>query len=126
MTLCAAGMRSSFNLALTKLRANVTDVSSLGLAMGFEYGPMTATRLGMKGDLTRCSVSRGVLIAEEEQRRCSNSDSAIGTLAYNKASPAVRAVFGATRKRANLDYDTAVSELSNQGDKTATQHGGES
>jgi class 3 adenylate cyclase len=119
LTLCAAGMRSSFNLALAKLRANGTDASGRGLAVGFEYGPMTATRLGMKGDLIRCSVSRGVLTAEGEQRRCTGTESAIGTQAYNKASAAVRTVFGTTRKRANLDYDTAVEELSNRGDKAA-------
>lgn len=119
LTLCAAGMRSSFNLALAKLRANGTDGSNLGLAVGFEYGPMTATRLGMKGDLIRCSVSRGVLTAEGEQRRCSGTESAIGVQAYNKASAAVRAMFGTTRKRANLDYDTALNELSDRGDKAA-------
>lgn len=119
MTLCAAGMRSSFNLALNKLKAAGTDASSLGLAVGFEYGPMTATRLGMKGDLIRSSVSRGVLTSEAEQRRCSGTESAIGTSAYNKASAAVRAVFGSARKRANLDYETAVNELSDKGDKAA-------
>jgi class 3 adenylate cyclase len=119
MTLCAAGMRSSFNLAISKLQANGSDVSGLGLAVGFEYGPMTATRLGMKGDLTRCSVSRGVLTAEDEQRRCAGTESAIGVVAHNKASPAVRSLFGTTRKRAALDYDTALRELSDKGDRVA-------
>lgn len=64
MTLCTAGMRSSFNLALAKLKSNGTDASTLGLAIGFEYGPMNVTRLGIKGELVRCSVSRGVLAAE--------------------------------------------------------------
>ena len=119
MTLCAAGMRSSFNLALTKLQANGTDASSLGLAVGFEYGPMTATRLGMKGDLIRCSVSRGVLTAEDEQCGCTGTETAIGAVAYSKASSAVRGLFGTTRKRTALDYDTAVKELSDRGDKAA-------
>lgn len=119
MTLCAAGMRSSFSLALTKLRTNGTDASSLGLSIGFEYGPMTATRLGMKGDLVRCSVSRGVLSAEDEQCRCAGTETAIGALAYDRASAAVRALFGTTRKRSNLDYDTAVKELSDRDDKAA-------
>lgn len=119
MALCAAGMRSSFNLALTKLQSNGTDASSLGLAVGFEYGPMTATRLGMKGDLIRCSVSRGVLLAEEEQARCAGTETAIGVLAQKKASVPVRELFGTSRKRANLDYDTVVMELSDRGDKFA-------
>ena len=51
MTLCAGGMRSSFNLALPKLEASGVDASGLGLAIGFEYGPMNVTRLGIKGEL---------------------------------------------------------------------------
>lgn len=121
MTLCAGGMRSSFDLALSKLKAAGTDATSLGFSVGFEYGPMTATRLGIKGNLIRCSVSRGVLTAENEQKRCSGKETALGELAYKEASDAVRAVFGSTRKRANLDYDTAVKELAERGDKSAKE-----
>jgi class 3 adenylate cyclase len=116
MTLCAGGMRSSFNLALAKLKSNGTDASSLGLAIGFEYGPMTVTRLGMKGELVRCSVSRGVLAAEKEQGRCAGNETAIGAIAYQKGSDAVRSIFGTTRKRAGLNYDVAVDELSAKND----------
>jgi class 3 adenylate cyclase len=116
MTLCTGGMRSSFNLALAKLKSNGTDASSLGLAIGFEYGPMNVTRLGMKGELVRCSVSRGVLAAEREQSRCGSNETAIGATAYVGGSDAVRAVFGTARKRAGLDYDTAVQELSAKND----------
>jgi class 3 adenylate cyclase len=66
MTLCASAMRSSFDVALKRLKDKGTDASSLGLAVGLEYGPMTVTRLGIKGELIRCSVSRGVLAAEFE------------------------------------------------------------
>jgi len=119
MTLCAGAMRSSFSLAIKRLKEKGTDATSLGLAIGFEYGPMTVTRLGMKGDLVRCSVSRGVLTAENEQCRCSGVDTAIGSVAYDTGSDAVREIFGTTRKRANLDYDTAVQELSAKNDKAA-------
>lgn len=119
MALCAGGMRSSFELALKKLKDAGTDAMSLGLAIGFEYGPMTVTRLGMKGDLVRCSVSRGVLASEDEQKRCLGTKTAIGQTAYDTASDAVRDMFGATRKRANLDYDVAVKELSAKNDKAA-------
>jgi class 3 adenylate cyclase len=121
MTLCAGAMRSSFDLALKKLRERGTDASCLGLQIGFEYGPMTVTRLGMKGELVRCSVSRGVLTAEDEQWRCAGNETAIGVEAYASGSDAVRAVFGTTRKRANLDYDKVVQELSANGDKAATR-----
>lgn len=119
MTLCAGAMRSSFALALEKLKDAGTDATSLGLAIGFEFGPMTATRLGMRGGLVRCSVSRGVLQAEYEQGRCTGTETAIGSHAYDEATQAVRSLFGSSRKRADLDYDTALKELSNQGDKAS-------
>jgi len=119
MTLCLGGMRSSFNLAISKLKSSGTDATSLGLAIGFEFGPMTVTRLGMKGELVRCSVSRGVLTAEKEQSRCKGDEAAIGANAYAKATDAVRALFGTGRKRADLDYDTAVNELSEKSDSAA-------
>ena len=119
MTLCTAGMRSSFDLALAKLKVKGTDASTLGLAIGFDYGPMTVTRLGMKGELVRCSVSRGVLAAEKQQLRCAGNETAIGASAYEKGSDAVRAVFGTSHKRAGLNYDTAIQELSAKNDKAA-------
>jgi len=119
LTLCAGAMRSSFMLAQDKLKANGTNAMSLGLQIGFEYGPMTATRLGMKGQLVRCSVSRGVIAAEDEQHRCKGDESAIGPIAYDAASDAVRTLFGKTRKRAKLTYDTALAELDQKADKAA-------
>lgn len=119
MTLCSGAMRSSFDLAKDRLAAYGTDAKSLGLAIGFEYGPMTITRLGMKGDLVRCSVSRGVLVAEEAQRVCSGVETAIGSNAYKNASIAVRKLFGATQKVSNLTYDAAVETLDAGGDKAA-------
>lgn len=119
MTLCAAGMRSSFRLCIERLLAGGTDATSLGLAVGFEYGPMTVTRLGMKGDLVRCSVSRGALAAEREQCRCAGTETAIGATAYASGTEAVRAVFGSKRKREGLDYDAAIEELSARNDKAA-------
>jgi class 3 adenylate cyclase len=119
MTLCAGALRSSFNLALKRLKQKGTDATSLGLAIGFEYGPMTVTRLGMKGDLVRCSVSRGVVTAENEQKRSAGTETAIGKTAYDTATEAVRNIFGSNRKRANLDYDVAVDELAANNDKAA-------
>lgn len=119
LTLCAGGMRSSFALALDKLKEKGSDVTGLGLAIGFEFGPMNVTRLGMKGELVRCSTSRGVLTAEKEQSRCSGNETAIGAIAYARASDAVQAMFGATRKRSGLTYDIAVKELSEKNDSAA-------
>jgi hypothetical protein len=112
-------MRSSFDLALTRLKVNGSDISGLGLSIGFEYGPMTATRLGVKGELIRCSVSRGVLSAEAEQLRCSGQETAIGPVAYASGNEAIRQVFGKTRQRSRLNYPTLIEELVTKNDKTA-------
>ena len=119
LTQCAGGMRSSFELTLTKLKAVGTDASSLGLAIGFEYGPMNVTRLGIKGELVRCSASRGVVAAEQEQSRCSGTETAIGPIGYESSNDAVRAVFGKSRKRSGLTYDIAVKELADRDDGAA-------
>jgi class 3 adenylate cyclase len=119
LTLCAGGMRNSFDLALAKLKDSGTDATSLGLAIGFEFGPMNVTRLGMKGELVRCSASRGVLAAEAEQSRCSGSETAIGPTAYSKGSDAVRSLFGTSRKRSGLTYEVAVKELADKNDTSA-------
>jgi len=119
MTLCAGGMRSSFELALAKLKTNGTDASGLGLAIGFDYGPMNVTRLGIKGELVRCSASRGVVAAEGEQSGCSGTETAIGPIAYDSGNDAVRAVFGKSRKRSALTYDVAVKEMADKNDAVA-------
>lgn len=115
-TLCAGGLRSSFDLSIEKLSENGIDVDGLGLAIGFEYGPMTVTRLGLQGNRVRCSVSRGVLASESEQMRCSGNETAIGEEAYKEASDAVKNLFGPKRKVCDLDYNEAVESLAEDDD----------
>jgi class 3 adenylate cyclase len=117
--LCAGGLRSSFDLALERLAENGVDTTGLGLAVGFEYGPMTITRLGMQGDRVRCSVSRGVLASEAEQKRCLGTETAIGPEGYKSGTEAVRKIFGSKRKSAALTYDLALESLAADQDKTA-------
>jgi len=120
--ICAGALRSSFNLALESLRGRGIRVDDLALAIGFELGPMTVTRLGIKGDRIRCSVSRGVLASELEQRRCyDGTETAIGLHAYKAGSEAVRNLFSKNRKAANLDYNEVIEALAEDGDEPATQ-----
>ncbi len=118
-TLCAGGLRSSFDLALEKLADAGLDIDGLGLQIGFEYGPMTVTRLGLQGDRVRCSISRGVRASEAEQMRCAAAETAIGQVAYDAGTDAVRELFGDDRKMANLDYAEAVDALAGGDDQTA-------
>lgn len=119
-TLCAGGLRSSFDLALEKLENDGIDVGGLGLAIGFEHGWMTATRLGIQGDRLRCSVSRATYAAEGEQIRCNGQQSAIGQVAYEGGTAAIRKLFGKSRIIAGMGYDEAVDGLADDGDATAT------
>jgi class 3 adenylate cyclase len=120
-TLCSGGLRSSFELSLETLSAEDIDTDGLGLAIGFELGPMNVTRLGMQGDRIRCSVSRGVLGSEKEQTRCNGRETAIGQTAYDAATEAVQSLFGSTRKAADLDYNEVVEALSEKGDDSAKE-----
>jgi class 3 adenylate cyclase len=118
-SLCAGALRSSFELALEKLTDDGVDTAGLGLQIGFEYGPMTVSRLGLHGDRIRCSVSRGVRASEAEQLRCEAEETAIGPVAYDAGTEGVRELFGSPRKTAGLDYDTAVEVLADAGDPAA-------
>jgi hypothetical protein len=118
-TLCAAALHSSFDLILEKLNDEGIDVDGLGLQIGFEYGPLTVTRMGLHGDRVRCSISRAVLASELEQGRCEASETAIGKTAYAEASEGVRALFSDDRKIADLDYAETVDALTDSGDDGA-------
>lgn len=118
-TLLAGALRSSFNLALERLQEKGYAAEDLGLAIGFEYGPMAVTRLGMHADRIRCCVSRGVLESERRQSDCDGEETAIGPAAVTVASDAVQKLFGSENKARNLDYFTAVEMLTDEGDATA-------
>jgi class 3 adenylate cyclase len=101
----AAGLRSSFELCLDML----PGVSSLGLAIGIDYGTTPICRLGLRGEASvRTATSRSTCVSEAEQQRCDGTETALGEAAY-KASPAsIREVFSADRKVGNLNVDSAA------------------
>jgi len=103
-----------------RLEEESYETGDLGLAIGFEYGPMTLTRLGLKNDRVRCSVSRGVLESENQQKRCTGVETAIGADALKVASDAVKTLFGTQRKVKNLDFNEAAEALSDAGDQRAS------
>lgn len=116
---CVGALRSSFLSAIEHLKSEGGDTGELGLAIGFEYGPLSLSRLGMKGERVRCATGRSVTASEAEQRICKGTESRIGPAAYKAGSDAVRTLFGNSRTADNLDYDAAVEELSASGDKVA-------
>ena len=118
---CAGALRSSFSVAIEHLNSNGLESKELGLAIGFELGPLAISRLGMKGSLLRCATGRAVLTSEAEQMSCNGVQTAIGEKAYKAGTEAVRRVFTAERKVANLDYAAAVEELAASGDRVAKE-----
>lgn len=112
--LCAAAMRSSFNLAMTEMKAEGIDAGDLGLAIGLEHGIMSVTRLGMKGERVRCCISRSVLASEDEQLRCNGRQTAMGPELYDNAPEAFQTLFGESRRRSDFDYAAADDALNSK------------
>ncbi|KGD99625.1 transcriptional regulator [Rhizobium sp. YS-1r] len=117
--LCVGGLRSSFELALERLEDNGVDTDDLGLAIGFEFGPGSITRLGMQGSRVRCSTGRSILYSENEQKRCNGVQTAIGETAYNDGPASVRKLFGSSRRVSNLTYDVALESLAAENNAVA-------
>lgn len=120
-TRLAGALRSSFNLCIERLRAEGYETGDIGLAIGFDLGPVAVTRLGKKGDRIRCAIGRKVLESENRQCICSGTETAIGQAAYDGGSEAVRRLFGKNRKIAYMDYVEATEALAEKGDESAKQ-----
>ncbi len=117
--LCAGGLHDSFKLSLKTLEGENCEVGSLGLQIGIDYGPIATTRLGMKADMIRCSVSRCTREAEKEQGRCADNQTALGQNAYDVASAGVQSLFASNRIAEDLSYNSAVETLDDLGDAVA-------
>lgn len=120
-TRLAGALRSSFNLAIERLGAKGYETGELGLAIGFDLGPISVTRLGKHGDRIRCAIGRKVIESENRQCACKGTETSIGQAAYDVATNAVKALFGRNRKVANLDYVEATEALADKGDESAKQ-----
>lgn len=120
--LCAGALRSSFDLAKVILEEEGI-ACDLGLAIGLEYGPLVLTRLGVKGDMVRCCISRGVLASEKEQLRSTGKQTAIGAVAAAKGPVWVSEWFGDDRRLTGVTYAAVVSriEKAKQAEKSAGQ-----
>jgi class 3 adenylate cyclase len=89
--MCAAGMRSSFDLCLRLAQ----PAANLDLAIGIEYGPVPVTRLGTPGnDSVRCAAGRAVIDAERIQQSIVGGGVKMGPTALSHARSAVRKHFG--------------------------------
>lgn len=117
--LCVGALRSSFDRSLEVFNEKNINYGSLGLSIGFEYGPTAISRLGIQGKRVRCAVSRAVLASEASQSNCNGVQTEIGPVAYKKARESIRKLFGSNRIISNLDYLEAVEGLADYDDDTA-------
>ena len=93
--MCAAGMRSSFDLCL---RFTQPD-ANLDLAVGIEYGTVPITRLGTQGnDSVRCAAGRAVVQAERLQQSIEGGGVKMGPTALSHARSEVRKHFGSAAR----------------------------
>jgi class 3 adenylate cyclase len=122
--LCAAAMRSSFAIALKELEAEGIDANDLGLAIGLEHGFIAVTRLGIKGEMIRCCISRSVLASEAEQIGCTGRQTAIGPQLDKHAPQQFKDVFTATRKCTDFDYAAAEDALKPKDDSKKASSSG--
>lgn len=85
----AAAMRSTFDLALSKL----SDRPKLGLAIGMDFGTLALTRIGIKADRDRCFVGEALISAEKCQRDCTGTQTKVGADLLRVAPSWVKFVF---------------------------------
>ncbi len=114
-TLCVAAMRSSFLLIQEKLPVT----ASLGLAIGFDAGPVSITRLGPKGERFRCVVGRAVVQAEQLQQRCNGRQTGLAECGHGWAGKAVQALLPADRPTEGITYNEVYAALNARGDSAA-------
>ena len=99
--LCSGGMRSSFDICQELL----PDTQKLGLAIGIEYGVTPISRIGIQGGQSvRVASAKVVAVSEEEQKRCSGTETAVGHKVYDELKPNIKRYFGDERKARGLDY----------------------
>jgi len=113
--LCCAAMRDAFQIVQEQL----PSTASLGLSIGFDLGPVSITRLGVRGSLSRCGVGRTVLNAERVQSKCSGSETAIGVSARLASSDAVKGLLKAEIPTVGITYNRTAAALDAGRDTTA-------
>lgn len=107
--MCAAGIRSSFDLC----REILPGISHLGIAIGIEIGPTPITRLGLRGDYSvRCATSKAVSDSEQLQSKCEGNETALGSRALLAAPIDIRRMFDNGGRARDLDFASATQQTS--------------
>jgi class 3 adenylate cyclase len=103
--ICAAAMRSSFDLCVDIVKPG----APIDLAVGIEFGPTPMTRIGDPGDgSVRCAASRATVEAERIQQQIKGGGVRMGAAASNIADSSVRKNFTAGKL---MSFDAAADLL---------------
>ena len=107
--LCAGGLRSSFEVC----QAELTNLESLGLAIGFEYGPTPVSRVGIRGKRSvRLASSVASATSEKMQRECGDNGVKLGPNALHAVPSALKDLTDATGAASGVTYDDVATCLS--------------
>lgn len=109
-TEAVAGIRSSFNMSLDKLNEYfaIDGISDLGLAIGYEIGDVSLTRVGKRNDTSRYAIGISTIESEEAQKACKGNATKIGTEAYDNLSNKYKSLFK-NQIAADLTYESIKS-----------------
>ena len=109
-TEAVSAIRSSFLMALDKLneRFAIAGLDDLGLAIGYELGDVSLTRVGKIGDTSRYAIGVSTIESEEAQKVCMGNATKIGTEAYSHLSDKYKELFN-NQIGADLTYDKVKS-----------------
>ena len=113
-TEAVAGIRSSFNMCLDKLNESfaIDGIDDLGLAIGYEIGDVSLTRVGKivgdQDDTSRYAIGISTIESEEAQKVCKGNATKIGTDAYDNLSDKYKGLF-TNQVAADLTYESIKS-----------------
>lgn len=112
--LTAAAMRDAFGM----IQEMLPEGRELGLAIGIESGPVSITRLGVRGSRDRCAAGLAVHASEEMQHQCKGTETGLGEGAIAGASPGIRALFASGTIQSSLTYNKVAAALDSLPDQT--------
>ncbi|EXE61474.1 adenylate and Guanylate cyclase catalytic domain protein [Acinetobacter sp. 1542444] len=94
-TEAVAGIRSSFNMCLEKLKESfdIDGLNNLGLAIGYEIGDVSLTRIGKRDNTSRYAIGISTIESEEAQKVCKGNATKIGDEAFKHLSEKYDALF---------------------------------
>lgn len=109
-TEAVSAIRSSFLMSLDKLgdRFEIEGLNKLGLAIGYEIGDVSLTRVGKIGDTSRYAIGVSTIESENAQMVCKGNATKIGENAYSYLSDKYKGLFK-DQVAADLTYNKVKS-----------------